>query len=414
MGNSTKVAIFLFSCTEFLAVHMETFDIAIIGAGPAGNFAALTAAKRGLAVIVLEEHESIGEPVHCGECLSLASCKRMGIELPDEVISLEMKGIRLVFPDRTASFITEPGYTLEKEKFEQYLALLATKAGASYKLKSRVTALSREGAEGIWRLVTTSGEYFARIIIDASGVDGAASKLLSLNEPPKTVVGLQYELSPIESDGFLDFFLWPRLSPHGYLWIIPKRDGRANVGLVTDDAPKMRAYLDQFVDEYGLKEKKRVGKIAFGGRIPASGPVKNTYSDGILLAGDAAGFASPVFEGGSSLAMTSGKFAAETAADALAKKDTTAKSLFPYEQKWRATFPDYHKLVSGKRKLYEFSDTELNKIGKLIPHDLTTISSLDRLKIGTNVLLTAPNLLGKGFVPAMEALGKSRADHFGW
>ncbi|MCX6772288.1 MAG: NAD(P)/FAD-dependent oxidoreductase, partial [Candidatus Micrarchaeota archaeon] len=50
---------------------MEFFDIAVIGAGPAGTFAAYTAAKAGLTVGVFEEHEKIGEPVHCGECLSL-------------------------------------------------------------------------------------------------------------------------------------------------------------------------------------------------------------------------------------------------------------------------------------------------------------------------------------------------------
>ena len=322
---------------------METFDVAIIGAGPAGNFAALTAAKAGLSTLVLEEHETIGQPVHCGECLSLESCKRMGIELPDDAISREVEGIRLVFPGKKTSFIKEKGYSLEKDKFEQHLSLLATSAGASYKLKNRVTALSRETdaagtAANSWKITTTQSEYGAKIIIDASGVDGAASRILTLNERPKTVVGLQYELSPIDFDGYIDFFLWPRLSPHGYLWVIPKKDGRANVGLVTNDAPKTRAYLEQFIDEYGLREKEKVGRMAFGGQIPAGGPVPHTFADGILLAGDAAGFASPVFEGGSSLAMTSGKFAAQVAAESLARKDTSAQSLAKYETLWRVEF----------------------------------------------------------------------------
>ncbi|MFA6214557.1 MAG: NAD(P)/FAD-dependent oxidoreductase [Candidatus Micrarchaeia archaeon] len=389
---------------------MEMFDVAVIGAGPGGNYAALTAAKAGVSTLVLEEHESIGQPVHCGECLSLLAAKRLGLQLPEEAVSREVKGIRLVFPDKTASFITEPGYSLEKEKFEQYLSLEATKAGAAYKLKSRVTSLERE--EGGWRVTTTAGEYFARIIIDASGVAGASSRILKMNEPPKTVVGLQYELTPVDFDGFIDFFLWPRLAPHGYLWIIPKKDGRANVGLVTNDAPKTRAYLEKFIDEYGLREKKNVK--AFGGQIPAGGPVANTYADGILLVGDAAGFTSPMFEGGTSLSMTSGKFAAEVAADALKKNDVSKAALAPYEQKWRAEFPNYAKLVGGKEKMYGFTDDELNRIGRLIPRDLTTISQAQKLQIGANVLLSAPRLLAKGFLPAMETLGQSRAEHYGW
>lgn len=402
----------IFSPSILFGDTMELFDIAVIGAGPGGNYAALTAAKLGMSVVVLEEHETIGVPVHCGECLSELACKRLNLTLPDEAISQQVKGIRLVFPDKTTSFITEAGYSLEKEKFEQWLALEATKAGAAYKLKNRVSKLERE--EGGWHITTTQNEYFARLIIDASGATGAISTLLNLNPPQKTVVGLQYELSPIEFDGMIDFFLWPRLSPHGYLWVIPKKDGRANVGLVTNDAPKTRSYLDQFVKEYGLSEKKKVGKIAFGGQIAAGGPRPKTYDDGIILIGDAAGFASPMFEGGTSLAMTSGKFAAQVAAKALEKNDTTRAALSPYEALWRAEFPNYAALVGGKDTMYKFTDDELNKIGKLIPRDLTTISQAQKLSIGAKVLTSAPGLLAKGFIPAMATLGQSRAAHYGW
>ena len=391
---------------------MDSFDVAIIGAGPAGTFAACTAAKKGLRTVVFEEHEKIGEPVHCGECLSLLATQRLGLELPPGAISQEMKGIRVVWPDRSNSFIEEPGYSLEKEKFEQYLAGLGTESGVIYKMKHRVTGLKR--ADGAWQIPTTAGDYSSKIIIDASGVAGAASKLLSLNPAPKTVVGLQYELSPIESDGFIDFFLWPRLSPHGYLWIIPKNGGRANVGLVTNDAPNTRKYLEQFIGEYGLSEKKKVGKMAFGGQIPSSGAVQNTYSDGIMLVGDAAGFTSPMFEGGTSLAMTSGKFAAEVAAGAIANGNVGASALSKYENLWRAEFPDYAKLVGGKEAIYRFTDAELNRISSLIPRDLTRLPFLARAKVGANVLLRSPPLLAKGFVPAMTALGYSRAKHYGW
>jgi NADPH-dependent 2,4-dienoyl-CoA reductase/sulfur reductase-like enzyme len=46
--------------------QFEQYDVAVIGAGPAGGSAALHAAKLGLKTIILEEHNVIGEPVHCG------------------------------------------------------------------------------------------------------------------------------------------------------------------------------------------------------------------------------------------------------------------------------------------------------------------------------------------------------------
>ena len=85
-----------------------------------------------------------------------------------------------------------------------------------------------------------------------------------------------------------------------------------------------------------------------------------------------------------------------------------------YEALWKAEFPDYAKLVGGKDAIYRFSDDELNSIGSLIPKNLTTLSAMDKAVTGANVLLRAPGLLGKGFLPAMEALGKSRAKCYGW
>ena len=391
---------------------MEQFDVAIIGAGPAGTYAAYSSSKASLRTVVFEEHGRIGEPVHCGECLSELACRRLGLELPEEAISMRVKGIKLVFPNRKYSYINETGYDLEKEQFEQFLGMLGQEKGAIYKLKHRVTALKREGGE--WAISTTAGEYSAKLVIDASGVAGVSSRLLNLNPEPAKVVGLQYELAPIESDGFIEFLLWPSLAPHGYLWVIPKSNGRANVGLVTDDPPKTRQLLEQFISEYGLSERKRVGKMAFGGFIPSSGAVKNTYSDGLMLVGDAAGFTSPMFEGGTSLAMTSGKFAAEVALQVISNGDTSQSALAAYESLWKAEFPDYSKLVAAKESVYKFNDAEWDRIGSLIPRDLTTISTLHRLQIGANAIIREPGIFMKGFVPAMEALGKSRAKHYGW
>ncbi|MEM4554886.1 MAG: NAD(P)/FAD-dependent oxidoreductase [Candidatus Anstonellaceae archaeon] len=390
---------------------MDCFDVGIIGAGPGGTYAAYWAAKSGLRVAVFEEHQKVGEPVHCGECLSKLATERLGLQLPQEAVSCEVEGIKVVWPNKKYSFIREPGYTLEKDKFEQYLAKLGEEHGATYLLKHRVSGLKRDGQ---WRIETTKGQYCAKIVIDASGVAAAASTLLGLNPQMKTVIGLQYELSDMDFDGFVEFFLWPSLAPHGYLWIIPKSGRRANVGLVTADLPNTRSRLEKFVFEYGLGQKRKVGKIAFGGKIPASGPVPKTYDDGLLLVGDAAGFTSPMFEGGTALAMTSGKFAAEVAAQAVKKANFTSSFLFQYEKMWKAEFPDYSALLKGKEAAYRYTDEEWSKIGDTIPQDLTNLSAAQKLAIGAKVLFGAPGIFFKGFIPAMEALGKSRAKYYGW
>ena len=84
--------------------------------------------------------------------------------------------------------------------------------------------------------------------------------------------------------------------------MIPKCDGRANVGLVTEDRPRAKKALDEFIEHThfkGLEQKlpswKEKGNPAFGGTIPISGPFENTHYDGLMLVGDAAGFTSPLF-----------------------------------------------------------------------------------------------------------------------
>ncbi len=387
------------------------YDVAVIGAGPAGGSAALHNAKNGFRTIVLEEHASVGDPVHCGECLSEMAEIRMNIKFPKEVVALPVKGVKVIFPDQHYVKLTEAGYVLEKHAFEKWLIGEAQNAGAEISLSTRVSGLARN-EQGIWDIQTTKGNVRAKIIIDASGAAGVGNRMLHMNERFKVTTGIQYEMLDIPHEDYLDFYLWPRLSPEGYLWMIPKNDGRANIGLVTHDITNAKRYLDQFVLEMGWKEKKIVK--TFGGPIPSSGPVQNTHADGILLIGDAAGFTSPLFEGGTQLGLVSGRMASEVVKDALTQNNTSKAALAPYDVLWKNEFPSYNKIIKGKDALYRFTDEELNRIGRLMPEELGNLSAFDKAKVGFNVLSKNYDLYQKGVIDAFLAFGYSRASHYGW
>ncbi len=389
---------------------METYDVAIIGAGPAGGSAGLHAAKAGLKTVILEEHQTIGEPVHCGECLSEISEIRTGIKFPKEAISLPVNGVRVVFPDGSDRFVTEKGFVLEKHTFEQWLAGEAQNAGAELSLGSRATALERQ--DGTWKIATSKGEIRAKLILDASGAAGVANRLLNLNPRFKVTTGIQYELTGIPHTGYLDFYLWPRLAPGGYLWMIPKCDTRANVGLVTHDITKAKVYLDQFVKEMGWEAKPKIK--TFGGPIPSSGPVEKTFADGIMLIGDAAGFTSPLFEGGTQLGLVSGKLAVQVAKEGLNANRTDGAFLQKYERLWKAEFPPYGKIVRGKDSLYAFSDPELDRIARLFPKEMGGMSPLQKLRIGISLLTKNRDLRKKHAMRVFGAFKYSRAKSYGW
>jgi len=407
-------------------------DVLVIGAGPGGGNAALQCARQGLSTMLIEDHSAIGTPVHCGECISDLACDNLNLDLPEHVISKRVHGIRVIFPDGTEKCLTEEGYVLEKHLFERWIADKAVEAGASMHLSHKLSSMDRVEEDGRfvgWKC-DGKGEQFpiqAKVVIDASGVAAVCSKAVNIDEDTplntmgKVVAGMQYELLEVPTDGYLDFYIWPKYAEKGYLWMIPKCDGRANVGLVTEDRPRTKKALDEFIGITHFKELEQVpppwkekGNPAFGGTIPISGPFENTHYDGLMLIGDAAGFTSPLFEGGSHLALKSAVYAAETAAAAIAEDDVSAERLAIYAKLWKDEFPPYDKILRGKNALFDLTDDEMSVMARCFPDEMSDMGVSGKAMVGLRLLSRRPGLYLKKVVPAMLAFGYSRAKHYGW
>ena len=409
---------------------MASCDVLVIGAGPGGGSAALHSARAGLSTMIVEADPEVGTPVHCGECLSELAVENLDLQIPDHVKALDVKGIRVIFPDGTEKLLTEKGYVLEKHLFERWLCDEAIGKGAELRLGHRVTSMERvynsENQFSYWE-IDGKGEEFplqCKSVIDASGVSGAASKLLDMGTQIEVIAGFQYEILDVENDGYLDFYIWPKYSPHGYVWMIPKEGGRANVGLVTTDKKGAIKYLDSFIKDTYLDGKPAVNppwrkegiKVRpFGGTIPISGPRSVTVGDGLILVGDAAGFTSPLFEGGSHLALWSGREAAKTIASLLESKQTLSKDqMMAYEKAWKKTFPPYSKILKGKTALYELTDEEMSIMAHCLPEELGNMSPLQKVGIGFKILFRKPMLFTKRIIHVLLSFGYSRAKFFGW
>ena len=205
--------------------------------------------------------------------------------------------------------------------------------------------------------------------------------------------------------------------------MIPKEGGRANVGLVTTDKRGAIKYLNSFIEDTYLDGKPTVNppwradgiKVRpFGGTIPISGPRSRTVADGVILVGDAAGFTSPLFEGGSHLALWSGRQAALTLAKAITDENLSESSLMAYERAWKKKFPPYHKILKGKTALYDLTDEEMSIMAHCLPEELGNMSPLQKFGIGLKIMVTKPILMTKRVVPILLSFGYSRAKYFGW
>jgi digeranylgeranylglycerophospholipid reductase len=145
-----------------------------------------------------------------------------------------------------------------------------------------------------------------------------------------------------------------------------------------------------------------------------SGPHEQTYAEGLLLIGDAAGFTSPLFEGGSHLALKSAVYAAEIAAESIAAEDMSADRLANYQRRWKKEFPPYDKILRGKNALYALSDDDISLMAGCFPTEMSDMGVGGKAMIGVRLLVRRPRLFFRHIIAAMLAFGYSRAKHYGW
>jgi flavin-dependent dehydrogenase len=121
-----------------------------------------------------------------------------------------------------------------------------------------------------------------------------------------------------------------------------------------------------------------------------------------------------LFEGGTHLALWSGREAAQTLAAALKENDLSKDRLMAYERAWKKRFPPYNKILKGKTALYELTDDEMSAMARCLPQELGNMSPLDKAFIGLKIMVRRPFLFTKNVISVLLSFGYSRAKFFGW
>ncbi len=360
-------------------------DVIVIGGGPAGSTFARIAAQEGMDVLIVDKRKEIGVPVRCGEGLGHGELIKQDLDLPKQCFSLEIEGAKVIAPNgKTITWKDDEssGYILERKVFDKWLCELAVEKGAKVRTYTRAIGVLKDDKGRPCGLRVTHGgrepsEITAPLIVSAEGMESMIARQLGF----KTVHALydvdtcyQYEMKPYEHENLLELYFGNKAAPRGYVWIFPKSDRKANVGIgiggLVDNGTKLggvrgadpKALLDSFVK--GNEQLKDASTLLdFGGVISVGLPISEFVKDNCMVIGTAAKQVDPIHGGGIGLAMEAGLLAAGVAAKAHAKKDYGKGALMEYEKTWRKeTGPTIGQRMKLRKVLEKVSDDDLNHI----------------------------------------------------
>ena len=182
-------------------------------------------------------------------------------------------------------------------------------------------------------------------------------------------------------------------APGGYLWVFPKGDGTANIGLGVGSKfnrkKSAKKYLDEFIEN---KYPNATIHTTMCGGVPCSKPMTHPICDNVMLVGDAAHFINPITGGGIAAAMKSGMFAGQVASEAIIANDYSENFLKKYISLCQKDFTKRHeKIYKVKETITKLTDDEMNqmalKINKLPPHKITLS------RVFTTAIMKKPSLI---------------------
>lgn len=354
------------------------YDVIVVGAGPGGSWAAKAAAENGAKVLMLEKDREVGSPVRCGEAIGAAGL-RVVCE-PEPLlrgIANEISGAVLVAPNGrevALEFPSESGYILDRKVFDFELSLIAAAKGVEIRTKAYVADLLRNGTNGDGAITGVrvqqlgkNYEVTAKIVIGADGIESRVGRFAGLRTFTKLKdmeSCMQVTLANIKIDPrYIYLFFGQDVAPGGYLWIFPKSETVANVGIgISGDFARYKSaqrYLQEFIDR---RFPKAAAVYTVVGGVTCAPTLTKIVANGLMLVGDAAHQINPMTGGGIITAMLAGKIAGRVAAAAIAQNDVSSKNLETYPREWHeAQGKNHERMYKIKQAVYKFTDDELNR-----------------------------------------------------